>query len=548
MVPAINESSWSGNSATNNTRGNVCNETFLNENEQDANSVLTELDKGLRSCKLCIQCEAIVRFPKLFEKYPFPILINSSFLKLAEFFLNGSNLLRFWVLRVCQQSESHLDKILNIDAFVKRIFIVMHSNDPVARALTLRTLGAVSRLIPEKKQVHHALRRALDSHDRLEVEAAICASAQFALQSRTFAIGMCSKVSDMIESLQTPVPMKLELIPVLRYMHHDANAASLVRKLCSQLLPKYPAESFIVEVLVSLSELSAQTITEIAEQVRFLIPFMKDTRKTVRLQALRSLKTLADVQCVHVWHDGTLKDIVDIACNCYDNTEQYLLLNVIYKVCNNPLDCQKFLAENNNECIMNLCSEWIQSNSYRISKETFTVLATIATNIEQSLYDCCFESTLQLIDDNFFALLMTTLYYECSTSNLRKIILCSMRVAKTRLSFAIELAMELCILLKKFEIYPISIAKLICEAFATLCSLFQLKKFTSMKEEIDNTLAHHGYHKNIKKATKKDECVILLKNYYKLANTILAENLFLLKVIFIFTYINAFNYKRNISY
>lgn len=80
------------------------------DSESDANSVLTELDKGmsqnsippkhpcknknqiligLRSSKIGEQCEAIVRFPRLFEKYPFPILINSSFLKLGEFFRQG---------------------------------------------------------------------------------------------------------------------------------------------------------------------------------------------------------------------------------------------------------------------------------------------------------------------------------------------------------------------------------------------------------------------------------------------------------------------------
>ena len=148
---------------------------------------------GLRSNK-GDQVEAIVRFPKLFEKYPFPILINSSFLKLAEFFRTGSNLLRLWILRVCQQSEKHLEKILNVDEFVKRIFMVIHSNDPVARALTLRTLGAAACIIPEKQQVHHSIRKALDSHDTVEVEAAIFASVQFAAQSKTFAISMCSKV------------------------------------------------------------------------------------------------------------------------------------------------------------------------------------------------------------------------------------------------------------------------------------------------------------------------------------------------------------------
>lgn len=88
---------------------------------------------GLRSTKIGEQCEAIVRFPRLFEKYPFPILINSSLLKLAEVFRTGSNFLRVWVLRVCQQSEKHLDKILNVDEFVRRIYSVIHSNDRSCR-------------------------------------------------------------------------------------------------------------------------------------------------------------------------------------------------------------------------------------------------------------------------------------------------------------------------------------------------------------------------------------------------------------------------------
>ncbi|XP_039447746.1 integrator complex subunit 7 isoform X2 [Culex pipiens pallens] len=168
-------------------RANIFNENFLNEADQDANTVLIELDKGsigLRSAKIGEQCEAIIRFPKLFEKYPFPILINSSFLKLAELFRIGSNLSRLWILRVCQQSEKHLEKIVNVEEFVKRIFMVIHSNDPVARALTLRTIGAVACVIPEKEQVHHAIRNALDS-SRIEIEAAIFASVNFAAQSKT---------------------------------------------------------------------------------------------------------------------------------------------------------------------------------------------------------------------------------------------------------------------------------------------------------------------------------------------------------------------------
>ena len=49
-----------------------------------------------------------------------------------------SNLLRLYILKVAQQTRKHHDKITSVDEFAKRIFSVIHSNDPVARALTLR--------------------------------------------------------------------------------------------------------------------------------------------------------------------------------------------------------------------------------------------------------------------------------------------------------------------------------------------------------------------------------------------------------------------------
>lgn len=72
----------------------------------------------------------------------------------------------------------------NVDEFIRRVHSVIHSNDPIARAVTLRTFGAVAAIIPERQQVHHSIRRSLDSHDNVEVEAAIYAATQFAAQSK----------------------------------------------------------------------------------------------------------------------------------------------------------------------------------------------------------------------------------------------------------------------------------------------------------------------------------------------------------------------------
>ncbi|KFM66129.1 Integrator complex subunit 7, partial [Stegodyphus mimosarum] len=188
-------------------RLSIIGETSSCEPDQDANSALTELDKGLRSAKVGEQCEAIVRFPRLFEKYPFPILINSACLKLAELFRTGTNFHRTLILRVMQQSQKHLDKILNLDEFVHRLYAVIHSNDPVARALTLRTLGNIASVVAEKKSIHHSIRNSLDSHDAVEMKSAIYATGKFAAQSNTSQAEksknlICSVIALQVNDLQ----------------------------------------------------------------------------------------------------------------------------------------------------------------------------------------------------------------------------------------------------------------------------------------------------------------------------------------------------------
>ncbi|XP_053952454.1 integrator complex subunit 7 [Anastrepha ludens] len=458
-------------------RVNLFNENFLNESEQDANSVLTELDKGLRSAKLGVQCEAIVRFPRLFEKYPFPILINSSFLKLAEFFWNGSNLLRFWVLRVCQQSENHLDKILNIDAFVKRIFMVIHSNDPVARSLTLRTLGAVSRVIPEKQQVHHAIRRALDSHDTVEVEAAIYASGQFAAQSRSFAISMCAKISDMIESLQIPVPMKLQLIPVLRHMHHDSNTSSLVKDLCLNLLPKYPAESFVVAILDSLTQLSARTLTGVPDQVKLLLDFLQDKRKPVRAQVLKSLTQLADPQCVHAWPKKVMNELIAKAQACEDSREQYLYLNILLKLCDCPLTCHVLLNEQQ-ESVTELCLTCICLDNYATASQAMSILAAL---MAYSGGDKQITSDImEIVNLHMEGLVFCMVGEKENERELQKILCCGIKIASVNVEFGTEFVNMLADLITEEVEYPPRNAEMMCDALGALGSHFQLRKFADM--------------------------------------------------------------------
>ncbi|ERE72673.1 integrator complex subunit 7 [Cricetulus griseus] len=267
---------------------------------------------GLRSGKLGEQCEAVVRFPRLFQKYPFPILINSAFLKLADVFRVGNNFLRLCVLKVTQQSEKHLEKILNVDEFVKRVFSVIHSNDPVARAITLRMLGSLASIIPERKNAHHSIRQSLDSHDNVEVEAAVFAAANFSAQSKDFAVGICNKISEMIQGLATPVDLKLQLIPILQHMHHDAILASSARQLLQQLVTSYPSTRMVIVSLHTFTLLAASSLVDTPKQIQLLLQYLKsDPRRAVKRLAVQDLKLLAS-KTPHTWS----KENMQALCEC----------------------------------------------------------------------------------------------------------------------------------------------------------------------------------------------------------------------------------------
>ncbi|XP_077491480.1 integrator complex subunit 7 isoform X3 [Amblyomma americanum] len=349
----------------------------FSETDQDANSALTELDKGLRSGRLGEQCETIVRFPRLFEKYPFPILINSACLKLAEVFRVGSNFLRMLVLKVVQQSERHLDKVLNIDEFVRRIFSVMYSNDPVARALTLRTLGSIAAIVAERKDLHHSIRSSLESHDAVEQEAAIFAAARFAAQSKAFAANMCARIGQMIQGLATPVDTKLRLLGVLEGLHQDAPTAALVRDEClHRLLPRYPSQRLVQATLRVLTRLAAATVTHIPSQIGTLVEYLRDDpREGVKAQALDDLCLLATEQ-PHLWDTDSVHALVQYALSTpYLNLKCGALSVLVLLAQSVAVDKFDLLPEGP---VLQLCREGIFHHQVRLASASIRLLTHLA--------------------------------------------------------------------------------------------------------------------------------------------------------------------------
>ncbi|KAG5846319.1 hypothetical protein ANANG_G00113680 [Anguilla anguilla] len=377
------------------TARSFLSEAGYGEQELDANSALMELDKGLRSGKLGEQCEAVVLFPKLFQKYPFPILINSAFLKLADIFRLGNNFLRLCVLKVTQQSEKHLEKILNVDEFVKRIFSVIHSNDPVARAITLRMLGSMASIIPERKSAHHSIRQSLDSHDNVEVEAAIFAAASFSAQSKDFAAGICNKISEMIQGLDTPVDLKLKLIPTLQHMHHDAGLASCSRQLLQQLLTSYPSTHMVIISLHTFTQLATSSLIHIPQQIQLLLRYLKeDPRRAVKRLSIQDLKLLAK-KAPHLWSRENTQMLCECALSIPYNSLKLGMLSVLSTLSATIAIKQYFsstAAPSRPTDLVRLAQESCYHSNLAVAAHGVTVLSNIAIS-------CPEKEVLQLEQD-----------------------------------------------------------------------------------------------------------------------------------------------------
>ncbi|ESP02279.1 hypothetical protein LOTGIDRAFT_91873, partial [Lottia gigantea] len=404
-------------------------ENVTAEQEQDANSALTELDKGLRSNKIGSQCEAVVKFPKLFEKYPFPILINSALLKLADVFRAGNNFIRLCILKVTQQSEKHLDKIINVDEFIKRIFTVLHSNDPVARAITLRTLGSIAGIISEKKNVHHSITMSLDSHDTVEVEAAIFAANHFSAVSKVFAAGICNKLAEMISGLATPVDMKLQLILIFQHMHHDITTAAKVKKMCTSLLECYPACRFVILTLDTMTQLAVRSLFSVQEHVELLLKYLQtDCRQPVKLICLKNLKQLAKISS-HMWKGEYIETIAEFTLSTPSIVLKINSINILNSICNTVAVRLIPVLPGNLIKLMKICQEYCYHDNLALSTKTVQLLTLLAGSKRKSHLIICLDLSeeITIIQTHLILLIGNNI---CPIQELKSSLQCAIRVCK----------------------------------------------------------------------------------------------------------------------
>ena len=178
---------------------------------------------SLRSRTFSDQCENIVKLPTVFEEYPFPILVDATFLKLGDIFREcNNNFIRFCILKVMLSTVNHHHKISGKEILLRPVLSVTYSNDPVARSITLRVLGVLSSLYAEKRNVLHAIIRGLESYVPMECDAAIYACKQYAALSSDVSRSVVTKLDQLITNLATPLNFKVKVLDVFQSMEYDS--------------------------------------------------------------------------------------------------------------------------------------------------------------------------------------------------------------------------------------------------------------------------------------------------------------------------------------
>ncbi|KAJ3030367.1 UNVERIFIED_CONTAM: Integrator complex subunit 7 [Siphonaria sp. JEL0065] len=224
------------------------------QNEFEGNSAIAALKKGLGGAyaerqQSVHEAAASLLSPAFILSKP---ANHGSVQPVTDVWRESDNALRIAIYKVFKLvSHSLSTHRHNIAGIVKRVKVVMISNDPIARALTLRLYGLLAHAIDDNIDVHHSIIESLESSDPLEYNAAIFATDKSAKTSM-FLMEIVQKIAQSSELLILACLDNLNSI-AQSASHHFQN--SDVKTLCrtprfAQLLFTPGTEAFVSPVHV----------------------------------------------------------------------------------------------------------------------------------------------------------------------------------------------------------------------------------------------------------------------------------------------------------
>ncbi|KAI9352212.1 hypothetical protein BDR26DRAFT_1003212 [Obelidium mucronatum] len=223
---------------------------------------------------------------------------NHALLVLADVWRESDNSLRIAIYKVFKLVSASLAAPRNnISGIIKRIKVVLISNDPIARALTLRLYGLLAHTIHDNIDVHHSIIESLESTDPLEYNAAIFATDRSAKTSM-FLMEIVQKIS-RISTKQGPAT-STNLIRILSHVHRNLLASQEARALCLRLINHNPPIETKLVIFRSLTILALHVPFQIPMQIQFLSSYLiPESSELIILSCLDNLNSIAESASHH---------------------------------------------------------------------------------------------------------------------------------------------------------------------------------------------------------------------------------------------------------
>ncbi|KAG0043051.1 Integrator complex subunit 7 [Gryganskiella cystojenkinii] len=292
---------------------------------------LVELEAEYRTQRSAEQLHAIASFPRLFDDFPYPVLISAAILKLADYYRQSNNIQRHAILQVFKKSQPHLKSISNVDETIKRITPVLKSNDQLARAITLRVFGCMAAIAYDRVDVYHNVIHSLDSSEAMEVSAAIYAADRMCAHSQKFCAIISGKLAFMVRDSKTPLPLKRRLIRIFGHMFEDIALARLARKTCIDILDMNQDGEYTVAILRTLTRLASHSLVDVNQQISLLLEMAEShPLQGIRRVSLMCLGSLAQKQID--FSPEQIKTIFSIATTSTDEKSTLRATSTLHKI------------------------------------------------------------------------------------------------------------------------------------------------------------------------------------------------------------------------
>ncbi|VDK67051.1 unnamed protein product [Litomosoides sigmodontis] len=292
----------------------------INDNTR-SNTILRDnfYSPGLRSRTLHEKLATVVNMTTFLRENPFPFFVNAAVLRLCEAFRDECNELRLCIVRVMGECSTELRLVFSNDEVARRVLKVSHSNDPLARSLTLQILAKLASVVAENKQVHHLVVTSIDSEEAQERLAAIVATEALVGVSRSFSQTVFEKLCvTFLSPLVSPMA-KIGLVGVFANMQADVEIVLKVFALGERILSEAYNQQLILALIKSLTTLAVSCKFAVSELLTLLIEKLKISKenRTLCVAILHNIKRLSSA--AHMLTESHMHDLLNFGDTLTDD-------------------------------------------------------------------------------------------------------------------------------------------------------------------------------------------------------------------------------------